>query len=269
MPGNLAAILFDVTSCIDSPAFFLQPHPDDAALSCGGTVSAISGRGHAVHIVTLFADEIAPEMIGPFAQWKHSRWEMDDPAEIIETRRMEDAAAAEILRCSVRWLGFRDAIYRGNTVTCDDELFGSIDERGLALADQVVDNVIRLPDWNTEATVFVPMAIGSHLDHQIAFEVGAGLARQGHRVLAWEDAPYIIHTPEGFLHRMVEIGDRLGPPIVLEIEAELETKLQAIEAYGSQLPVIFRFTDDYRHAVTELARTCGSGRAAERFWPIL
>lgn len=46
----------------------------------------------------------------------------------------------------------------------------------------------------------------------------------------------------------------------------LERKLEAIGSYGSQLPVIVRFTSDYRAAVGAHARGVGNGTPAERFW---
>ncbi|WP_461158219.1 PIG-L deacetylase family protein [Sphingobium sp. TomMM35A] len=258
--------MLDLTS---APAIFLQPHADDAALSCGGTAAAIAAAGRSSHIITLFAGEIVPQLVSSFAEWKHSRWNLTDPEEVIDIRRSEDAQAAQTLGCSVRWLGLPDVIYRGDTVTSDDELFGPIDANGLALADHLVDELTSLPEWQPSATVFVPLAIGSHIDHQIVFETGVGLARRGHRVFAWEDAPYVIHTPEGLGQRLEQVRARLGPPELVGIEEQLERKLDAIRAYRTQVPVIFRFTDDFRAATREFARQTGGGVAAERFWPIL
>jgi LmbE family N-acetylglucosaminyl deacetylase len=250
------------------PAIFLQPHADDVALSCGGTVAAISAAGQRAHVITIFAGEIVPQLVGAFAEWKHQRWNLNDPDEVISARRAEDAAAARILGCSVRWLGLPDAIYRGDTVTSDEELFGPLDANGLGLAEHLVEELTHLPEWDAAATVFVPMAIGSHLDHQIAFETGSLLAARGQRVLAWEDAPYVIHSPHGLPRRLEQVGQRLGAPFLVAIGEHLPTRLDAIAAYTSQVPVIFRFTDDFRSTVERFTQERGSGVPSERFWPI-
>jgi len=49
----------------------------------------------------------------------------------------------------------------------------------------------------------------------------------------------------------------------------LDTKIQAIGCYASQLPVIFRFTADYAAAVRVLAAERGGALGpAERLWPL-
>jgi LmbE family N-acetylglucosaminyl deacetylase len=73
-------------------------------------------------MVTVFASELLPQMVGPFAAWKHEHWKLTDPNQVLEARRAEDAAAARTLGCSVRWLGLPDAIYRDH-YTSVQELF--------------------------------------------------------------------------------------------------------------------------------------------------
>src|SRR5688500_18662938 len=105
------------------PAIFVQPHYDDVPLSCGGTVARLAERGDCPSIVTVFASELVDAMVGEFAAWKHSRWKLTDPDAVVEARRAEDAAAARTLGCTVRWLGWPDAIYRGDRYRSDAELF--------------------------------------------------------------------------------------------------------------------------------------------------
>ncbi len=105
------------------PALVIQPHYDDVPLSCGGTVALLANGGHQPHMVTVFASELLPQMVGAFAAWKHERWKLTDPDQVLEARRAEDAAAAQALGCDVRWLGLPDAIYR-DRYTSDHELFG-------------------------------------------------------------------------------------------------------------------------------------------------
>ena len=49
----------------------------------------------------------------------------------------------------------------------------------------------------------------------------------------------------------------------------MEQRLEAIACYRSQVPVIFRFTQDFRGAVTNFIREMGGELGpAERFWPV-
>jgi LmbE family N-acetylglucosaminyl deacetylase len=58
-------------------------------------------------------------------------------------------------------------------------------------------------------------------------------------------------------------------PVLVHIADTLEQRLEAIACYASQVPVIFRFTQDFRDAVTVFAREVGGDLGpAERFWPI-
>ena len=88
-------------------------------------------------------------------------------------------------------------------------------------------------------------------------------------MFAYEDAPYVIHTPEGRARRLGVVGEHLGGPTLYEIEEYLGTKVDAVSCYKSQIPVIFRFTSDFRLALTKHAQQTGIRVAAERFWPVI
>lgn len=251
-------------------ALFIQPHYDDVALSCGGAAAAWAAAGCTAHIVTVFASEIVHAMVGEFAAQKHSRWRLDDPDAVHSARRGEDARSAEVLGCTIRWLGMPDAIYRGERYTDDASLYADPHPEEMPLADHLADELSHLPEWRAGMQVFVPLGIGQHVDHQLVFEAGAALARRGVEVWAYEDLPYAIHTPAGVGERVARLEGRVGAPIALPIDAWLDCKLDAIAAYASQVPVIFRFTHDYREATRRhAARVAGGDGAAERFWRVV
>jgi LmbE family N-acetylglucosaminyl deacetylase len=251
-----------------APSLFVQPHYDDVPLSCGGTVALLAGQGGA-SIVTVFAGGLVDEMVGPFAAWKHQRWKLTDIDEVQSVRRAEDAAAAAVLGVPVRWLGLPDAIYRGERYSSDDALFGPLRAEERELAEHLAEELRHLPEWRRGTRVFVPLGIGSHVDHQLVFEAGRHLAAAGVAVYAYEDCPYAIHTPAGLDARLAQVEGCLGSPVAVDIEATLQRRIAAIACYSSQVPVIFRFTDDVAGAVTAFARGRGvAGEAAERFWPV-
>jgi LmbE family N-acetylglucosaminyl deacetylase len=252
------------------PSLFIQPHYDDVPLSCGGTVALLADRGDHPHMVTVFAGEVVNEMVGEFAAWKHERWKVTDTEQVLSVRRAEDADAARALGCPVRWLGMPDAIYRGDRYKSDPELFGALKGEELELAAHLADELRHLPERRDDVWVFVPLEVGFHVDHQLVFEAGRYLASQGAEVYAYEDCPYAIHTPAGFDRRLAVLGDAVGDPVIVPIgEEALQRRLEAIGCYRSQVPVIFRFTSDFRTTVTEFAQKTGEGAGpAERFWPV-
>jgi LmbE family N-acetylglucosaminyl deacetylase len=251
-------------------AIFLSPHYDDVALSCGGTVALLADRGKETTVVTIFGGEVIDDVLGAFARWKHSRWGLNDMDAVREQRQSEDAAATATLGAATRWLGFPDAIYRGDRYVADPELYGEVRVTERPLAEVVSGEIQSLPEWRSDATIYVPLAAGEHVDHQLVFMAGQVLARSGARVLAYEDCPYAIHSPAGLDRRVAELAEALGQPELVPVAATLERRLGAIAAYSTQVPVIFRFTHDFREAVVEFAnRLVPEQGPVERFWPVL
>ncbi|HEY8291969.1 MAG TPA: PIG-L family deacetylase [Thermomicrobiales bacterium] len=250
-------------------AIFLSPHLDDVALSCGGTVALLADQGCEPIVVTVFAGEVPGDFITDFAKWKHGRWGVGSVEENVLRRQEEDRVAVAALGARARWLGYPDAIYRGDRYLSDASLFGTPRAVEIGLVDLIGDEIRRLPEWADDGTVFVPLGIGEHVDHQIMFAVGRLLAEHGARVFAYEDCPYAIHTPAGLDRRLREVEGEIGPPMPVAIGTTLERRIAAIFAYRSQVPVIFRFTTDVSGAVSDFARKIGGPLGpAERFWPV-
>ncbi|WP_427914450.1 PIG-L deacetylase family protein [Ramlibacter sp. MMS24-I3-19] len=250
-------------------ALFVQPHYDDVALSCGATAAAWSAAGMQPQVLTVFASELVDGMVGRFAAWKHSRWRIEDADTVHALRRAEDQRAAQILGCGIRWLGLPDAIYRGDRYPSDDALYGDLhpDEEGLA--EHLATEIANLPEWREGCRIFVPLGVGNHVDHQLVFEAGARLALRGVEVWAYEDLPYGIHTPASLPRRLAKLRGRLGEEVAYPVANFLDRKIEAIGAYGSQLPVIFRFTQDYAAAVRQHALAVNHPAGpVERFWRV-
>ena len=246
---------------------FLAPHYDDVALSCGGAVATLAATGAPPLVVTVFGGTPGHDDLTAFARWQHERWGTDG-TDTVAARQAEERAAAAALGCDILALPHLDAIYRGEQYLSDEALFGAVTPADRPLIEQIAAEVRPLLRAYAPggAALYVPLGIGNHVDHQIVFAAGQLLAGQGYAVLAYEDFPYAA-LGDARAERLGAVAGVVGETVVVPIGAALERRIAAIGAYGSQLPTIFRFTDDWRAAVDRWAREVG-GEAGpgERFW---
>jgi LmbE family N-acetylglucosaminyl deacetylase len=254
MPVSVAARPDPVVSSL-----YVAPHPDDVALSCGGQV-AIDARDASPLIVTVFAGDPSGAETD-FARMQHERWGVT-AASVAEARRAEDRCAAAALgeRVDTAWLDFLDAIYRNPAYDSDEALFGALLPEDEPTIAAVVD---ALAAFGRER-IHVPLGIGNHVDHQIAFRAGQELAARGAEVWAYADLPYDL--AEHATRPAVTLGDvRLTS---LDDDA-WHRRAAAIDCYPSQLPVIFRDWGDHRTAIDHYLRRVGGGPRAEVCWRVL
>jgi LmbE family N-acetylglucosaminyl deacetylase len=250
---------------------FLSPHYDDVALSCGGTATLVRRGGRRAEVALLFGSEPDPDQpLTAFAQEMHDDWGLD-PAGVIAGRRAEEACAAAILGSEVRFLPFHDAIYRGDSYLNDGDLFGMpvAAETDLPAALVAALGLPAMPDGATR--LYVPLAIGGHVDHRHAFAAGVGLDRAGWEVWFYEDLPYAL-KPGKREARLAGVGERLEVAALVEIGGSWEEKIAAILCYRSQLARTFRYANvgGSREEIEALLRrdalAAGEGTPVERFW---
>lgn len=238
---------------------FISPHLDDVTLSCGGAV-AKAARSGSPKIVTVFAG-IPEQGVSDFARFQHERWKLPDEG-VVRSRRDEDQRAARRLGDSVEiiWLEYLDAIYRDPGYSSDDAIFGPPLPCDLLLAEQIYDDLRKLP---TNRYV-LPLGVGHHVDHVIVREAGSMLLREGAEVWAYAEIPYALDPTSVALALMqVEHND----PVRIRLDDDaLQRKLDAIEEYASQLPVLFRDRGEPRDELETYARNLGGGEAVEQLW---
>jgi LmbE family N-acetylglucosaminyl deacetylase len=261
-----------VADALAAPArhLFLSPHYDDVALSCGGTAALLARAGRSPEVALVFGAAPDPTTLTSFARQQHEGWGLA-PDAVIAARRAEEARAAALLGTRVSFLPFHDAIYRGERYLDDDALFGqpAADEAGLV---EAIVAALDLPSTvDGETRLYAPLAIGGHVDHQLACLAGVALARLGWPVWWYEDLPYALRAG-AVGRRLAAIGEAFEVAAVVDVEEEWTTKLDAILCYPSQLATIFgdvaagasRAAIDA--ALRGYAEATGGGRAAERFW---
>ena len=172
----------------------IAAHPDDAELTCGGTLARAARQGHRVGILDLVAGESGTA----------------GSAEL-RLREAERAAAA---------LGIHA---RGNAGLRDAHLHNTDETR------RVVVEWIR---HYRPRTVILPFPVGRHPDHRAASELArdacylAGLKRY--------DANGRPHRPHKILYALAYREDPVKPTFVVDISATMTRKMKAIRCYKSQ-----------------------------------
>ncbi len=200
-------------------ALYLSPHFDDAVLSCGGQIYDRAQRGQQVAVVTLCAAP-PPGELSPFAASLHARWDHSFD------RAAEDREALGRLGAIPIHLPFHDCIYRRSPAgewlyASEAALFGEVSAHESGLIDRLASELGRVP-LKPDSDIFIPRAIGNHVDHQIVRAAGEAWCRaRGRSFQYYADYPYAAAAPGGMAVPISDAGRR--------------QKIQAIRAYRSQL----------------------------------
>jgi bacillithiol biosynthesis deacetylase BshB1 len=169
-------------------------HPDDAELTCGGTLIKAARRGYRTAVVDLTGGESGT----------HGS----------KSLRGEEAAGA------ARVLGLAERVNAG------------LPDARLLNTDETRRAVVELIRRFRPRVVILPFPIGRHPDHRIASELCrdasylAGLRNY--------PAGGPAHRPEKVLYTLAYREDPVKPTFVVDISDEFETKLAAIRCYASQ-----------------------------------
>ncbi len=251
---------------------YVQPHFDDAALSCGGTIALQVATGQRVLLITVFGgipkDGIP---LSSFAAKTQQHMGLGvDAAEAVRSRRAEDVAASETLGASVLWLDYLDAIYRGSPAYYQDEesLFGAVNSGDLSLDEELAGVLMNIHERAPLAAVYAPLGIGHHVDHQLCCSAADRLAQRKLNVKFYEDFPYVAQSANGLELRKQELGLQMEPELV-ETSGVSARKEEAILQYASQIPHLFgngeRLHQQLINYSTSLRRTY-PGIQIERYW---
>lgn len=172
----------------------IMAHPDDAELLCGGTLLRAADQGHATAVLDLSG--------GESGSWGSP-----------ESRDREATAAARIL-------GLRS---RQNAGLPDGALVNSPETRAA-----VAGFIRRL----RPRTVILHWAEARHPDHRVASQLGYDACfLAGLRNAPIEGA---AHRPHKILYALAYHETTVKPSFVVDITEQLDRKLEAVFAFGSQ-----------------------------------
>jgi len=222
---------------------YLAPHLDDAVLSCGGAMHRQRRAGEAVLALTIFAGEPMPgEALSPFALEQHAYW--GAPARPARLRRAEDAAALALPDAGAEHLDLLDAVYRSTPAglwpySGREALFAP-PHRDDPISPRTLAEALaeRLPTGDG-LTLYAPLAVGRHVDHQVVHLAARHLLAMGYRLGFYEDYPY-VEAP-GALEDALEESPLQGwqRRVVALEAADLAAKVAALAYYRSQMWILF------------------------------
>ncbi|MCP3063661.1 PIG-L family deacetylase [Myxococcus sp. K38C18041901] len=245
-----------------STALFVSPHLDDVAFSCGGTLAALKAKGWTVALITVFTRSV-PEPQG-FALHCQTAKGLAPEADYMALRREEDRAFAKRLGVDVlTWADLEEAPHRGYASA---EALFQPPRADDAITAEVARRLKPVLWEMTPSRVFVPQALGSHVDHVQVVRAVRGLGIPSNRVWYYRDTPYAVRQPDA---KPDPALPRKLRPQPVDITAHLARKVEGCLCYGTQLGFQFggeagvaRMLEAFHH---QEAQTHGCSGAAEVF----
>ncbi len=240
---------------LSSALLVLSPHADDAALSCGGLLS----QHENALVVTAFSGDAPQDRKPALARLAAPR-----------LRRAEDARAMAKMECEHRLLEHPDAIDRRDAdgrplYNSPAALFGAVLPADAALCREIQATLAPLL---ADRILLCPLAVGSHVDHQLCAHAGRRLAAEGHSVWFYEDAPYIFPETGSQLANdtAMHAARRLRGSIAgtWDLPIRLSEKEEILACYSSQIGELFG--DMIAYGELAQAHYDSLGGALERFY---
>jgi LmbE family N-acetylglucosaminyl deacetylase len=183
----------------------IAPHADDEALGAGGLIAQLRRRGCRVHVIFACVD-------GMQHYGTHHRT-------TVAERELEIAQASQILDYQ------HSTLYRGRDLI---ERLDTVPQRDLVDAFEAALNEHR-PDL-----LLLPHGVDFDQDHIACFRAGFAAARPIPPSLG-KHFPARVASYE--MPKLTWSAEAFQPTLYIDISGELQSKLDAIEAYTSQLRV--------------------------------
>ena len=154
---------------------FLSPHLDDAVFSCATRILREVETGADVIVATIFS---------------HARRRSPQWSDYV-ARREEDRRALHRLGARPRWLGLLDAPWRNSFYNSFRRIVletAPPDGEYVTLVQQRISRLINELDPDV---LYIPLAVGTHIDHRLVFAAATSLPAKCSRVF-YEDQPYAL-----------------------------------------------------------------------------
>ncbi len=242
-------------------AIYLSPHLDDAVLSCGGQIFQRTAVSQKIRILTIMAGDPPQNSLSKFAQGQHQSWQL--LSEATAQRRAEDITACQLLGAEHTHWQIPDCIYRHHPETgttfynSDDDIFGDVHPQEQLLVTHLAQQFAKLPPHHQ---IFAPLTLGNHVDHQIVRQAAEQCFSK--KLFFYEDYPYVQRL--GGVTAVIPPNAPYQAQTIPLTPNALQTKINAIAAYPSQLTNLFSSKPAMIDQVTTFTKTT----TGERIWQI-
>ncbi len=240
---NLQKIIKNRMHCV-----FISPHLDDAALSCGGLISYLSGKTK-VTVVNVFTEAgKKPYTSSSKVFLKRSGYE--NAQKLFSDRVNEDKKVFKKIKVKVINLNFIDASFRktqklpvifqklSKLIPELSHVYptyrlhvskGHVSDKDALMIAKITKYLLSMAKSN-QTVIFYPSAIGDHVDHVIINKICSSLPAN---TVAWSDYPYnqrasvFNNLKDGFHYHSQKF------------DKHQETRLAMIKGYVSQIKGLF------------------------------
>ena len=254
----------------DQGRLFVSPHFDDGVFSCGGRIHQLTRAGEPVTVLTMMGGLHAGALPkSPILDDLHKRWKAGkDP---LRARQEEDKRALSRLNAEHVHIDLTDCVYRQvdgfPLYPSEESLFGSVHE-----ADYASEylRTVSLPDPERQLVLYLPLAVGQHVDHQIVRDWGIGLLRDkpdSWSLRFYAEYPY-FNTERAITLALSRMDLPLREKRIKLDEADLAAKVNAIACYNSQISTFWEGVDAMALDLRRSSLDPRTGQLVERYWEI-
>ena len=248
---------------------FISPHFDDGILSCGGTLNQLAA-GHAVTVMTMMGGLFAGALPDtPILADLHQRWQAGSNP--LLTRRLEDMRALRSIGASHLHIPVADCVYRVvddmALYPTEESLFGDVHPKDDAPAFL---SQVSIPCADAPVTVYIPLAVGHHVDHQIVRDWGLLLLSNKPEQVSirfYAEYPY-LNADKAIDAALTELGISLVADNAILSEQDIRAKVKAIACYKSQISTFWESPEAMEADVRQSSTHPQSGAYVERFWDV-
>lgn len=220
-------------------------------------------------MLTVFAGSPPPERtLSPFARSLHARWQASIPPNMDfsdppAARRAEDVRAFAAISPAIQavHLLLPECIYRTDApanqalYTSEEAIFGEVHP-----ADPAIQALRAVPALPAGSTLYVPLGVGHHVDHQIVRKAADGWGIPVRKLRFYEEYPYGVEP--GAVETALE-GDCTWRPLVTALsEDDLAAKVRAIAKHESQISTFWQNAEMMEDGIRSHAAQIGG----ERMW---
>lgn len=252
----------------DYDCIVISPHLDDAVLSLFGYI--YSSKEKKKLILNIFSG-VPSEVINLSDLAKTiiqqdlniSKPDLIDAINYYKCRLNEDREVMDNYKFDYYNMGLLDAIFRGNPpfYPKEESLFKAINSLDEILITKISKFIKR--NFTKKCKMIFPLAIGNHVDHQIVYEVGKNLSKEGYNCFFYEDFPYSSYDNEQIINYPCK------NPIYIDLSKILDKKVEAISRYESQIQGLFGNKENISLTLNQYFKKNNNlNYAFERIWSI-